>query len=82
MTIKFDKLIAYGDTSDRDAWIVQRGPTRLPVALVSIPAGRIRLSYLTFIGPATTVEFVGPPPIFRDTNNAILESFISPVPFP
>lgn len=74
--------IAYGDLADTDAWLVSQAGTPFNVVDLTISAGRIIVTYTTFIGPADLVEFIGPPPIFRDVTNGILRSFISPVPFP
>lgn len=80
--VQFDKFISHGDTADTDAWLPMRGTIPLSVNSVNILLGRIFIAYTSLIGPATSIGFVGPPPIFRNIDGAILESFVSPVPFP
>lgn len=78
--VTWDQDIAYGDTTDRDAWIIQSPGGPHATTSVVIATGRIVLSYASLGPNAISLEFVGPPPVFRFATNAILESFLSPVP--
>lgn len=79
ITFDIDLSHAQGDITDRFVLSTQLGP-QTPI-LAEVAADRIRL-VRQFGWIVSAAEYLGPAPVIRADNGAILEPFTTPVPFP
>lgn len=74
LTCTFSPAIAYGDTNNLAAWLVDQGSGFREVNAIQVTGGTVRLTLPSSV-LWRTVRFLGLPTLFRATSGAALQAF-------